>query len=248
MAKQALRSSTEWEQLARQDPLYAVSAWPGKRGRWGADEFYALGRSDWADFARHWRQYWPELGGRCLEIGSGAGRLTHALADDFEEVIGLDVSAEMIELARRVVPQGTRLLQQCEGTIIPLPDGGVDAVFTCHVLQHLDGFSAVRAYIAEAHRVLRAGGSAMIHIPITSRPPSRLRLLYREARLWQVRHLNGRKGGGSMYMRYQAFRHEQILGALKGVGFEDVELRLFPTRSDGNQHAFWLARRGQSAT
>src|SRR5438067_572320 len=104
MANRTEKTTAEWRHLARVDPLYVIATRPGKEGAWEREEFYATGRSDWSDFHRHWSHYWPELGGTCLEIGCGAGRVTHALAPDFERVVAIDVSADMLALARDAVP------------------------------------------------------------------------------------------------------------------------------------------------
>ena len=63
-------------------PLFAVATWPGKeRGgaaAWTDEEFYELGRSDWADFLKQWSHYGLNAGS-CVEIGCGAGRITNQL-------------------------------------------------------------------------------------------------------------------------------------------------------------------------
>src|SRR5438105_279050 len=109
MSDRTERTTAEWRRLAQIDPLYVIHTLPGKQGRWAREDFYASGRSDWADFRRHWLHFEPRLGGTCLEIGCGAGRVTHALADDFERVVALDVSADMLGLARDVVPANVEL-------------------------------------------------------------------------------------------------------------------------------------------
>ena len=54
-----MKSNVEWKKWGEVDPLYAVASWAGKqRGQsnpWTDEEFYELGRSDWADFVRHWQ-------------------------------------------------------------------------------------------------------------------------------------------------------------------------------------------------
>ena len=79
-------ATEEWRAIARGPrPLYHILTWPDIEN-WSEEEFYDVGRGDWEDFRAHWAHYWPELGGTCVEIGSGAGRLTRAIADDFERV------------------------------------------------------------------------------------------------------------------------------------------------------------------
>ncbi|HMC71980.1 MAG TPA: class I SAM-dependent methyltransferase, partial [Mycobacteriales bacterium] len=123
-----------------------MCSWPEKKGKWTEDEFYASGRSDWTDFLSHWRHYEPAVGGALLEIGCGAGRLSHVLAEDFATVDSLDVSEDMIARARAHSPANARF-HQVDGSVVPLPDRSVDAVFTVHVLQHLENADAVHAYL-----------------------------------------------------------------------------------------------------
>jgi ubiquinone/menaquinone biosynthesis C-methylase UbiE len=236
----ALRTTLEWRQLARIDPLYVVATWPDRVGSWTPEEFYEVGRSDWEDFERHWRHAWPELSGTCLEIGCGAGRITQALAKSFERVIAIDVSEEMIALARVASPDNVEF-QLVDATTVPLRDGSVDAVFTCHVLQHLESLEYVDRYLAEAHRVLRPGGAAMIQLGLLAegmrwhgraRAEIRLRLNRRFRRLRP-----------NLDFRVRQYRWDQITAVLERVGFTAIEMRVFEVRSNGQRQAFWLARR-----
>src|SRR5437763_13215093 len=178
-------ATREWRAIARgPDVLFHVCSWPGKRGTWTEDEFYAAGRSDWEDFRSQWRHYWPELGGACVEIGCGAGRLTAALADDFQRVVALDVSQDMIERARARAPSNVEF-RQVDGPAIPLGDDQADAVFSVHVFQHLESREVLAAYLAEARRALRPGGTLLVHIQLASSQP-RLRSRVKSAvNLWR---------------------------------------------------------------
>ena len=123
-----MRSTQEWRKRAREDAMFAVASHPGKEHAWEADDFYALGRSDWQDFRPRWQAYANGLHGDVLEIGFGAGRMTAALATTFDTVIGLDVSAEMLTLTAEAVPAAQ--LHLVDDVQIPLGAASVDAVFT----------------------------------------------------------------------------------------------------------------------
>lgn len=242
MAKRRLDATFEWRELARRDPLYAIAAWPGKQGGgWTSEDFYRVGRSDWEDFRRHWRQYDEQaLGGTCVEIGCGAGRVTAALAEDFERVVAIDVSSEMIDLARPHTPSNVefRVVDEAE---IPLPDGSADAVFSAHVLQHLDNFAHVERYVRESFRALRDGGTAMLHFALSSRQLSRSLRARHEIALWRSRRAL-RRGHVDYLVRVRTYTPEQIRELLSAAGFVDVELRWFPVTSNADPHPFWLAR------
>ncbi len=240
MPSRTERTTAEWRELAKVDPFYVIATRPGKEGTWTREEFYAEGSSDWAEFRHHWGHYWPELGGRCLEIGCGAGRITQALAADFAEVVAIDVSTDMLELARLVVPSNVTL-EQVAGAEIPLEDRSVDGVFTCHVLQHLEGLDVVAAYLAEARRVIRPGGTLMVQLGLHSAPMRWHGRMREELRLRAARRSRGR-GSRDLTFRVRLYTREQVQAVLEGAGFTDIELRVFTVRSSGETHAFWLAR------
>lgn len=234
-------ATDEWRLIARgEDVLFHILGWPGMEGSWTEDAFYATGRSDWADFRGHWRHYEPELGGTCVEIGCGAGRLTAALAEDFDRVVALDVSEDMLVRTRAVASENIEL-RRVDGPTIPLRTGYADAVFSCHVLQHLDDAEALATYMGEARRVIHPGGTLMVHIWLSSSPRSGLRRLRQELEL-RVARRRLRRGERPPAVRMRTYRAEYVQAMLGEAGFSDVELRMFPVRSNGSHHHFWFAR------
>ena len=84
---------------------------------------------------------------RVLDVACGSGFLTEHLRG---EIVGLDQSANMVELAARRLP----LAHVIVGEAVPLPfaDGEFDRVFTSHFYGHL--LPAEReAFLIEARRV-----------------------------------------------------------------------------------------------
>lgn len=232
------QTAKEWQRFAVDDPLYAIASWEGKEaGGWDTDAFYALGRSDWNDFRRQWCQYNPRLGGTCLELGSGAGRVTIPMAETFAHVIATDVSPEMLRLLGKVGAAVEHML--IEGVRLPAGDGSVDAVFTCHVLQHQENLQIVTGYLREMHRVLRPGGTIMVHMLLRD-DRSPLRRLYSEARLKLNRAELGR-GHYRHIPRVRCYTRKEIRATLETIGFQQVELREFRVASNDGEHAFWFA-------
>jgi ubiquinone/menaquinone biosynthesis C-methylase UbiE len=97
--------------------------------------------------------------GRVLEIGIGSGLNLPLYGGAVEEVVGIDISPELLAMAERAVaasrPANIRLL---EGTAerLPLDDRSVDTVVVTWALCSIpDPIAAV----SEARRVLRPGGS-----------------------------------------------------------------------------------------
>lgn len=88
--------------MGRIHPFWGVGAWPGREAGglnpWTAQEFYAPGFSDWVDFRQRLINFGVP-GAFALEIECGAGRLTKHMAGDFSEVVGIDMSPGMLEIA-----------------------------------------------------------------------------------------------------------------------------------------------------
>ena len=120
-------------------------------------------------------------------------------------------------------------------------ESAADAVFSCHVLQHLEDYAAVRESILEARRVLRPGGTAMVHITISSYSRSLVWRAREELRLRLARR-RLRRGVRPAVIRMRTYKHEDILRLLAEAGFVDCELRGFPVASNGYLHHFFLAR------
>jgi 2-polyprenyl-3-methyl-5-hydroxy-6-metoxy-1,4-benzoquinol methylase len=101
-----LRSNKEWKQWGEEDPLFGVLNWSGKQkgspSAWTENEFYAIGKSDWADFLAQWEHYGVRKD-NCLEIGCGTGRITKQLSLTFKHIYAVDVSEAMITYARKMV-------------------------------------------------------------------------------------------------------------------------------------------------
>ena len=93
-----------------------------------------------------------------LDVGCGPGSITNDLADAVGpdgQVLGVDSSAEVIELARTGSPVTNARFAVQDVMDLDLPDGDFDVVHAHQVLQHLqDPVAALR----EMTRVARPGG------------------------------------------------------------------------------------------
>ena len=103
-----------------------------------------------------------DLEGRTVvDIGSGAGGIPVLLADRYgaARVIGLDVEATMVAHARAKVEraglQDRIEIRMVEPGPMPLPDAGVDIVFSKDSIVHIPDKEALAA---DAFRVLKPGG------------------------------------------------------------------------------------------
>jgi ubiquinone/menaquinone biosynthesis C-methylase UbiE len=104
--------------------------------------------------------------GTALDFGCGVGRLTRALSDRFERVVGVDISASMLEEARAQHRDllNLELLHNLATDLGPVPSDTIDLVYSNIVLQHMPARRQV-AFIGEFCRVLRPGGVAVFQTP-----------------------------------------------------------------------------------
>jgi len=94
-----------------------------------------------------------------LEIGCGAGRILQHAVWDFRYVYGVDVSDEMINLAKvRLFDYKNVSLSVNDGKVFPWIDGTFDVVFSYAVFQHVKDYSTVESNFLEAYRTLCNGG------------------------------------------------------------------------------------------
>jgi ubiquinone/menaquinone biosynthesis C-methylase UbiE len=244
-----LKSNAEWKQWGKDDPLWAVSSWSNKQkddqSPWTDEEFYALGESDFKDLFHHWQHYGVNLE-TCLEIGCGAGRLTRQLAEAFNLVYAVDVSEDMIAYARKAVGANVQF-SVIDGMNLPQPSGSVKAVFSAFVLQHLDEVEIGFSYFREFHRVLEAGGTLMIQLPLYHFPyrSTTMQTLTQAMhtftrRLGNIRADRKRRAGVKV-MRMTSYPVQPLYDFLTAIGFKDIQFRSFPVRSNGDLHSFVFA-------
>lgn len=100
--------------------------------------------------------------GRLLDLGSGTGRMLALLGPEAESAIGLDLSQQMLNIARtQTAEAGLRKVELRHGDIFDtrLPDGHADLVVVHQVLHYL---SDPAAAVAEAARLVAPGGKLLI--------------------------------------------------------------------------------------
>jgi len=97
-----------------------------------------------------------------LDIACGEGYGAAMLAGKAKRVIGIDISAESVDYARRRYPN--RNLEFIEGSCleIPIPSASVDLVVSFETIEHVDEHDQM---MAELKRVLRPNGTLLISSP-----------------------------------------------------------------------------------
>ena len=105
---------------------------------------------------------------RILEVGCGTGRYLSNLWRETNHSCGLDTSMGMLRQARQRNSQFTLLHgRTCQ---ISFPDAAFDLVYCVNAIHHFD---ARRAFISEAHSVLRPDGALAVIGPDPHDPAGR---------------------------------------------------------------------------
>jgi SAM-dependent methyltransferase len=142
-------------------------------------------RDTWAASAREWiawarapghDSYWqfhrdrflelvPPAGRLTLDLGCGEGRLARDLKARGHTVVGVDITAELVDAAREADPGGD--YRVADAAAVPFDDAAFDLVVAFMSLQDMDDMEPA---VHEAARVLAPGGRfclAVVH-PINS--------------------------------------------------------------------------------
>jgi SAM-dependent methyltransferase len=167
--KRLQRHKSEWEDLARMDPYWAILTNKNCQfGKWNLAEF--LGTADF-EIGRI-----MELAGSLscpaqrevvLDFGCGVGRGTRVLARHFQTAVGVDISEAMIAQAMAIshdVPN-CQFVLNVEPHLRRFPDASFDMIYSNYVLQHLASKPLIKSYIAEFIRVLKPHGLLVFQLP-----------------------------------------------------------------------------------
>jgi SAM-dependent methyltransferase len=145
-----------WNSAAEKNPYWYVSSY----GSYGADrdlkEFWASGHTIWSDIKRA-TGYAPRPSDTVVEIGCGVGRLTRAIAPEVGSVIALDISEEMLAIARQADLSNTKFCTAAGFSLPGIPDRSADFVLAYCVFQHLPSYAALKSYLDEMYRVTKPG-------------------------------------------------------------------------------------------
>jgi ubiquinone/menaquinone biosynthesis C-methylase UbiE len=90
-----------------------------------------------------------------LDVGCGTGTLDRVLVTEVRELFGVDLSEEMLAVARQSVPEAR--FESYDGEKLPFPDDTFDAALAVCVLHHVPPASHGQ-FLGEMIRVTRPGG------------------------------------------------------------------------------------------
>jgi SAM-dependent methyltransferase len=150
----------DWDARAQKNAFHYIASW---RKEWDLESFLASGEGDVERLVvpALTRCRLPAAGKRVLELGCGAGRMTHSFARRFEKVYAFDLSPEMLSRARQIHSGQNNILWLLSNGVdlACVASDSMDFVFSYLVLQHLPEEPLALQYIREMLRVLRPGGA-----------------------------------------------------------------------------------------
>lgn len=97
--------------------------------------------------------------GPVLDLGCGPGQVGAYLRNRGARVIGVDLSAGMLDAARRLAPEAPFVCADLRA--LPFGDGSVAGAAAFYSIIHLEP-ADIRRALLEVHRVLQAGGSLLL--------------------------------------------------------------------------------------
>ncbi|MEX2661251.1 MAG: methyltransferase domain-containing protein [Vicinamibacterales bacterium] len=162
------KSKKFWDAHAERDPLWAVLSDQGKEDRnWNVQRFFDTGVNEIAEilYQLNVRDI-SATPGRALDFGCGVGRLTQALALHFPEVVGVDISSQMIKMAISLnrYPKAASFVCNQAPHLGIFGDEYFDFIYSNLVLQHIAP-ELTLVYVREFFRVLRPGGLLIFQSP-----------------------------------------------------------------------------------
>lgn len=103
---------------------------------------------------------WADIHGDVLDFGCGAGRVAAGLVGRAASVTGVDVSAQMLDIARTRVP-AVRFVES-DGHALSFPNAAFDLVLAVDSFPFLVQTDAIDGQLAEIARVLRPDGRLLV--------------------------------------------------------------------------------------
>jgi 2-polyprenyl-3-methyl-5-hydroxy-6-metoxy-1,4-benzoquinol methylase len=157
------QANKNWTELGETDPMWVVLTAEDKRGgKWTPEEFFATGQEEIGRVLQRIREAGVAVHqGTALDFGCGLGRLSQALAEHFQRVDGVDVSASMIRQARQYNRHTDKVEYHLnvKTDLSLFPKNRFDFIYSSIVLQHIPPRHQL-LYVAEFMELLKIGGVA----------------------------------------------------------------------------------------
>ena len=170
-------------------------------------ESFSMVREDYPDILRELKK---EPFGSLLDCGCGTGAVLALLHKRFPDrsCTGIDLSEQMIEVARKTLPADVKLLVgDCEN--LPFPENSFDVVLCSHSFHH---YPHPQRFFDSAHRVLKPGGRLILRDNTGALPY----LLYNN--FWMIPYINWKHRSGDV----KFYSLGEVRQFLKKAGFDII--------------------------
>jgi len=153
-----------WQEQANTQHQKAIIGRIADSDDWDDDQFFNTGKQHVDEFViPHFERIGKDPSKlSVLEIGCGAGRMTHHLAGIFSQTYAVDIASEMVQRASKAAPDA-KVQLVTDGFKIPLESSSIDFCFSYLVFQHIPSTRILDGYMNEVARVLKPGGQFRLH-------------------------------------------------------------------------------------
>jgi len=104
----------------------------------------------------------PLKGKRVLDYGCGTGKVSRALRDKGADVIGADISEEILRITKAYENEGILFRQIRNGDLSFIKANYLDSVISTFVFCNVASRSDIESALGEIYRVLKPGGKIVI--------------------------------------------------------------------------------------
>lgn len=159
-----------WETLAKQDAKYHI--WSTEYNQ-PEEDFRLSGQNDFNALITTdtvLKQQFSDFSFvNMLEIGCGVGRMSEFFADNFKTLCAIDISPEMISLAKKRLQDKSNIcFTVTDGKSVPFTSNSLDFAFSFIVFQHIPSYDIIESLFLETKRVLKSGG--MFKVQLRGKP------------------------------------------------------------------------------
>ena len=154
-----------WDEASKLDAISSIFYDP--KNKWEKEEFFYSGVKEINEIIKNIESLNIYVNkNKALDFGCGIGRLTQALGNYFDEVIGVDIASNMIKLANEfnLHPEKCKYILNENDNLEMLPDNMFNLIYSNITLQHMES-RFIKGYLKEFLRVLSKDGLLIFQLP-----------------------------------------------------------------------------------
>jgi len=172
---------------------------------------------------------YAQKGDKVLDSGCASGRFYGVLAGKGIDYLGVDISEELIKIARRNY-LGVRF-EVANALELPFPDDSFDKIFSISVIHNIPSYGFRIQYLKESIRILKPGGQLVLRVwdfwtrkdfPLLLLKYTFLKLIGRSKLDFKDVFVPWKNSNGKMLVNryFHCFTKKEIERLIKEVGFE----------------------------